>query len=315
MSGAGGNRRHRMVYLRRAAHSVLARPTFVNPLGLLNSAYIVSPTNLGGMAACFAEFCQRKFGRGRKPIVTFGFVMAGAYLLHLPAPAWNHGVGIPRFVNVLIAFVVATLAAALALRYGSRVRRWCFALAAQAWPPSPRLIRRASLFLGAMLVGMLSVLVFMTATAPLTHGNPHWVSGNRPNFVFIALDTARADHFSAYGYSKPTTPNWDNLASKGVLFENAIAPAPWTLASFATVFTGLLPHQNQADWETPLADGDLTLTEILHSRGYQTAGFNANYIYGTARAGMAQGFDTYDDDDGSVATVLARTSITVTAGG
>jgi arylsulfatase A-like enzyme len=128
---------------------------------------------------------------------------------------------------------------------------------------------------------------------------------NRPNFVMIVLDTARADHFSAYGYSRPTTPNLDRLAKKGTIFETAIAPAPWTLPSFATVFTGLFPHQNQVGLETPLPKGFVTLASILSSRGYQTGGFNANYAEGTARTGLAQGFELYDDDDGSFRTNLA----------
>ncbi|HYC56313.1 MAG TPA: sulfatase-like hydrolase/transferase, partial [Candidatus Binatia bacterium] len=41
------------------------------------------------------------------------------------------------------------------------------------------------------------------------------------NVVFISVDTLRADHVGAYGYTRPTTPNIDALAAKGVLFENA----------------------------------------------------------------------------------------------
>jgi arylsulfatase A-like enzyme len=98
------------------------------------------------------------------------------------------------------------------------------------------------------------------------------------------------------------------LAKEGVLFETAVAPASWTLPSFATVFTGLLPHQHSADERAPLANGFSTLASILRARGYQTAGFNANYTMGTARTGLAQGFDFYDDDDASLSADLASTS-------
>jgi arylsulfatase A-like enzyme len=130
--------------------------------------------------------------------------------------------------------------------------------------------------------------------------------GDRPNIVMIALDTARADHFSAYGYAKPTTSNLDRLAKQGVLFETAIAPSSWTLPSFAAVLTGRLPYQNPTRWETPLAKGSSTLASILSSRGYQTIGFNANGAYGTARAGLAQGFELYDDNDGTLRSDLER---------
>ena len=120
----------------------------------------------------------------------------------------------------------------------------------------------------------------------------------------IALDTARADHFSSYGYSRPTTGNLDNLAKQGVLFETAVAPAPWTLPSFASIFTGLLPHEHAADATSPLPNGFLTLASILKLRGYTTVGFNANFLMGNKRTGLAQGFDFYEDGDDSLSSDL-----------
>jgi arylsulfatase A-like enzyme len=159
------------------------------------------------------------------------------------------------------------------------------------------------------LASFVVVWVVLKGQARLSGLAPKGADESQPNVVMIALDTARADHFSSYGYSQSTTPNLDNLAKRGVLFETAIAPAPWTLPSFATVFTGLLPHQNQTGWEAPLPDGVLTLASILSSRGYQTAGFNANFVEGTAQTGIAQGFGLYSDDDGSLLTDLESISV------
>lgn len=133
------------------------------------------------------------------------------------------------------------------------------------------------------------------------------VSGQRPNIVFIVLDTVRADHLSSYGYSRPTTPNLDRLAKHGVLFENAIAPTSWTLASHASMFTGLLPHQNGADWWLPLRPGPRTLAEILRSRGYTTAGFVANFDYCQKGWGLAHGFGIYADSSDTIRHNLAST--------
>jgi arylsulfatase A-like enzyme len=124
----------------------------------------------------------------------------------------------------------------------------------------------------------------------------------------ISMDTARADHFSSYGYTRPTTSHLDNLSKEGVLFETAVGPASWTLSTFATVFTGLLPHQHSAGEHAPLAKGFSTLASILKARGYQTAGFKANFTMGTARTGLAQGFDIYDDDDSSLSADLPSIS-------
>jgi glucan phosphoethanolaminetransferase (alkaline phosphatase superfamily) len=59
--------------------------------------------------------------------------------------------------------------------------------------------------------------------------------------ILISLDTLRADHLSAYGYGKRTSPRIDALAAAGVRFETAIANSPETLMSHASLFTSLLP--------------------------------------------------------------------------
>ena len=130
---------------------------------------------------------------------------------------------------------------------------------------------------------------------------------HKPNIVFIVLDTVRADHLSSYGYHRPTTPNIDRLARRGVLFENAIAPTSWTLPSHAAMFTGLLPHQNGADWWLPLPPGPRTLAEALSSNGYQTAGFVANFNYCQKGWGIGRGFSIYRDDSESLRRNLAGT--------
>jgi len=116
-----------------------------------------------------------------------------------------------------------------------------------------------------------------------------------PNIVLIVLDTARADHLSSYGYFRNTTPNVDQLARRGVLFENAISASNWTLPGITSIFTGLLPHQHGASADTVLGNGPRTLAELLRVGGYETAGFNANPYFGVVPCGLARGFETYID--------------------
>ena len=40
-----------------------------------------------------------------------------------------------------------------------------------------------------------------------------------PNVLVIVLDTVRADHVSLYGYPRPTTPNLQRLARRGIRFD------------------------------------------------------------------------------------------------
>ncbi len=119
-----------------------------------------------------------------------------------------------------------------------------------------------------------------------------------PNIVLILWDTARADHFSSYGYSRDTTPNFDQFARRGVLFENAISASSWTLPSTLSMFTSLLPHQHGSG--TDRAGEPRTLAEILSAGGYETAGFNANPFYGIVPWGLGRGFATYTDSTGTM---------------
>jgi arylsulfatase A-like enzyme len=129
----------------------------------------------------------------------------------------------------------------------------------------------------------------LTSTAHATD------KSQQPNIVLIVWDTTRADHLSSYGYARNTTPNVDQLAQRGVLFENAVSASNWTLPGMASVFTSLLPHQHGAGVDTPLGNGPKTLAEILQDGGYETAGFNANSTYGATPWGLARGFETYLD--------------------
>lgn len=154
--------------------------------------------------------------------------------------------------------------------------------------------------LGALLAAFFLIFAFAargTSDHRLTQTPvPNLLPGSsRPNVVFITLDTARSDHFSSYGYARATTPNIDRLASRGVLFENAVSPSSWTFPSFASMFTGLLPHQHGASADAPLDDPSITLARLLQSQGYETAGFNSNFLWGQKRLGLGQGFDVYDD--------------------
>jgi choline-sulfatase len=57
------------------------------------------------------------------------------------------------------------------------------------------------------------------------------------NLVIIVSDALRADGLGCYG-GNTATPNLDQLAKQGVLFEHARCAAPWTSPSAVTLFTG-----------------------------------------------------------------------------
>ena len=61
-------------------------------------------------------------------------------------------------------------------------------------------------------------------------------------FILSSIDTLRADHLGAYGYSRDTSPFLDSLAARGTLFERAVVQYPSTLTSHMSIFTGLYPQ-------------------------------------------------------------------------
>jgi len=53
----------------------------------------------------------------------------------------------------------------------------------------------------------------------------------QPDVFIILLDAARADHFSCYGYDRPTSPRIDGLAAEGLRFTRVFSNAPFTLVA------------------------------------------------------------------------------------
>jgi hypothetical protein len=111
--------------------------------------------------------------------------------------------------------------------------------------------------------------------------------------VIIGVDTLRPDHLGCYGYDRKASPNIDDLAGQGVLFEHVVAPSPWTLPSFATVFTSLHPTQHGADGQrSAVRDNVPTLASILKANGYATGAIiNAPFLKGHYK--VNRGFDFY----------------------
>ena len=93
--------------------------------------------------------------------------------------------------------------------------------------------------------------------------------------AFISLDTIRADHLSAYGYSLSTTPYLEKLAAEGVRVETAVSPMPTTDPSHLTMFTGLYPRTHGSLRNgVPLRNPALpNLAEALRNLGYETGAF------------------------------------------
>jgi len=114
------------------------------------------------------------------------------------------------------------------------------------------------------------------------------------NVLFVVMDTVRADHLTPYGYGRPTTPGLADFADEATVFEEAVAPAPWTLPVHASLFTGLYPSQHGANQENPYLESATTLAQTLSATGYDTACYSSN-AWITPYTHLTDGFDDQDN--------------------
>ena len=127
-----------------------------------------------------------------------------------------------------------------------------------------------------------------------------------PNVILIIVDTLRADHLSCYHYERLTSSNLDQLATKGVLFENTISTSSWTLPSHASMLTGLYPNQHRAQrFQDQLRAEVPTIAEELERSGYRTGAFSGSVFF-TPRQGLSRGFLEFGDFSFSPTQALTK---------
>ncbi len=130
-----------------------------------------------------------------------------------------------------------------------------------------------------------------------------------PDIIFIVLDTQRADRLGCYGHSKPTSPNLDRFAEQSVLFEQAVAPAQWTIPSHASMFTGLYPTTHGVTQSSQgLSPNRPHVAEVLQTSGYETVGFCNNPLVGILNNGFKRGFETFYNYGGAIPSLPRHSS-------
>lgn len=103
-----------------------------------------------------------------------------------------------------------------------------------------------------------------TAAAPGAVAAP--VHGKR--FVLIAIDTLRADRMSLYGYGRPTTPQIDEYARSGLVFDRCYSAGTNTAVAFSAM-------QTSAFRAAVFEPEQTRLFPTLEKAGYTTGQINA----------------------------------------
>jgi arylsulfatase A-like enzyme len=149
-----------------------------------------------------------------------------------------------------------------------------------------------------------------TVSGPLPPDDPAWAPATRgydpevvaaagqTNLVYILLDACRSQNLSAYGYERPTSPNMEALADRGVVFNRNYSQSPATLLSVPSYMTGrYMPIYSHdfGGWRelsrVPPLDEKL-LPEIMRANGYQAVAFSSHPYFGEASR-LWQSFDAY----------------------
>lgn len=103
---------------------------------------------------------------------------------------------------------------------------------------------------------------------------------SNPNIILIVIDALRARNLGCYGGDVDSSPNIDNIAEKGILFEKCYSCWNTTDQSLTSIFSGRYPRTHgivhHGDKITP-ADLNIfnslnvkLLAEILQNTGYKT---------------------------------------------
>lgn len=94
-----------------------------------------------------------------------------------------------------------------------------------------------------LLIVILSLLCFSATTA---------VAQERPNVVFLLSDDQGWTDYGFMHHPHIATPNIDQLARSGILYERGYVTAPLCRPSLASIVTGMYPHQTRIRGNDPL---------------------------------------------------------------
>jgi arylsulfatase A-like enzyme len=125
-------------------------------------------------------------------------------------------------------------------------------------------------------------------------------AADHPNILFVTADQMRAQALGCIGNTQVKTPNFDRLASQGVLFTNAISSFPVCTPARAMWLTGRYPTTTGViSNDIQLPPEEITSAEVLKDIGYKTGYIGKWHLDGPVRKGFTppgprrQGFDNW----------------------
>jgi len=113
---------------------------------------------------------------------------------------------------------------------------------------------------------------------------------DKPNILFLSVDSFRADRLGLYGYERPTSPNMDAFAKDAIVCENAYTLGPFTQLACIQLFTSSRPL-SYGGYDQGAANRPDTLFKHFHDAGYRTWGLSTIH-WVSPYYGYTDGLDT-----------------------
>lgn len=125
----------------------------------------------------------------------------------------------------------------------------------------------------------------------------------RPNVIFILVDTLRADHLGVYGYARDTSRNVDAFARESVRFASSRSQASCTFPSAHSILTSRSPVRflGQRGRAMGIPAEIPSIAEILQKNGYRTAAVSTSPVVRNTphrvnpTGGFGRGFDVFEE--------------------
>jgi len=118
--------------------------------------------------------------------------------------------------------------------------------------------------------------LFCVSTTLISCVDHSTITTEKPNVIIILTDDIAWGDLGCYGATKVKTPNIDRLASEGLQFTDAYAPASTCTPTRYALLTGKYAWRNNvsvANGDAPMSivPGSFTLPELFKKAGYNTA--------------------------------------------
>ncbi|MBZ0112245.1 MAG: sulfatase-like hydrolase/transferase [Thermoanaerobaculia bacterium] len=153
---------------------------------------------------------------------------------------------------------------------------------------------------GFVTASLIVATITLRSLQPVPLPAPPRPEADPPDLILVVIDTLRQDVFQSVVEGTPEGAAFASRLKGAVWYSQAIAVAPWTPPSMASIFTGRYPREHgfrdlplgTTSGFHALATAVPTLAERLRARGYYTYGIATNPVL-HRDTGLLRGFAAY----------------------